>query len=60
MRILTRYILGEILFQTLIGCALFTFVLFMKELPHLLELQCQKISLAGNLFNHSYNPANLF
>ena len=38
MRILTRYILGEILFQTLIGCALFTFVLFMKELPHILEM----------------------
>ena len=29
MRILTRYILGEILSLTLIGCALFTFILFM-------------------------------
>ncbi len=38
MRILTRYILGEILSHTLIGCALFTFVLFMPELPHILEI----------------------
>jgi LPS export ABC transporter permease LptG/LPS export ABC transporter permease LptF len=38
VRILTRYILGEILFQTLLGCGLFTFVLFMKELPHILEI----------------------
>ncbi len=38
MRILTRYILGEILSHTLIGCALFTFILFMKELPHILEM----------------------
>jgi LPS export ABC transporter permease LptG/LPS export ABC transporter permease LptF len=44
VRILTRYILGEILFQTLIGCALFTFVLFMKELPHLLELMVRSNS----------------
>ena len=35
MRILTRYILGEILSHTLIGCALFTFILFMPYLlPH--------------------------
>jgi LPS export ABC transporter permease LptG/LPS export ABC transporter permease LptF len=38
VRILTRYILGEILSHTLIGCALFTFILFMKELPHILEI----------------------
>ena len=38
MRILTRYILGEILSHTLIGCALFTFILFMKELSHILEI----------------------
>ena len=38
MRILTRYILGEILSHTLIGCALFTFILFMQELPHILEM----------------------
>ena len=38
MRILTRYILGEIISHTLIGCALFTFILFMPELPHILEI----------------------
>ena len=38
MRILTRYILGEIITLTLIGCALFTFILFMPLLPHILEV----------------------
>lgn len=38
MRILTRYILGEILTFTLIGWALFTFILFMPNLPHILEV----------------------
>ncbi len=38
MRILTRYILGEILSLTLIGCALFTFILFMPQLPQTLEV----------------------
>ncbi len=38
MRILTRYILGEILSHTIIGCALFTFILFMRDLPHILEM----------------------
>ena len=38
MRILTRYILGEIISLTLIGCALFTFILFMPNLPHILEV----------------------
>ena len=37
MRILTRYILGEILSYTLIGCAIFTFILFMRDLNHILE-----------------------
>jgi LPS export ABC transporter permease LptG/LPS export ABC transporter permease LptF len=38
VRILTRYILGEIISLTLIGCALFTFILFMPNLPHILEV----------------------
>ena len=38
MRILTRYILGEILSHALIGCVIFTFILFMKELPQILEM----------------------
>jgi LPS export ABC transporter permease LptG/LPS export ABC transporter permease LptF len=38
VRILTRYILGEILSHTLIGGVIFTFILFMKELPRILEM----------------------
>jgi LPS export ABC transporter permease LptG/LPS export ABC transporter permease LptF len=38
VRILTRYILGEILSHTLIGAVIFTFILFMKELPKILEM----------------------
>jgi LPS export ABC transporter permease LptG/LPS export ABC transporter permease LptF len=38
VRILTRYILGEILSHTLIGGVIFTFILFMKELPKILEM----------------------
>lgn len=49
MRILTRYILGEILFQTFIGGALFTFVLLMKELPHILEMMVRSSSGAAGV-----------
>jgi len=38
VRILTRYILGEILSNTLIGCALFTFILFMPYLSNILDM----------------------
>lgn len=38
MRILTRYILREVLSHALLGGVLFTFVLFLKELGPLLEL----------------------
>jgi LPS export ABC transporter permease LptG/LPS export ABC transporter permease LptF len=44
VRILTRYILGEIFSHTLIGCALFTFILLMKELPKILETVVQNSS----------------
>jgi LPS export ABC transporter permease LptG/LPS export ABC transporter permease LptF len=37
VRILTRYILGEITSHSLIGCALFTFILFMKPLEQILD-----------------------
>jgi LPS export ABC transporter permease LptG/LPS export ABC transporter permease LptF len=37
VRILTRYILGEILSYALIGCAVFTFILFMRGLNQILE-----------------------
>ncbi len=49
MRILTRYILGEILSHTLIGCALFTFILFMKDLPHILEMVVRNSSSFSNV-----------
>ena len=38
MRILRRYILGEVVSHALIGCVLFTFVLFMRDLGRILEL----------------------
>ncbi len=38
MRILTRYILKEIASHAVIGIALFTFVIFMRDLGRLLEL----------------------
>jgi LPS export ABC transporter permease LptG/LPS export ABC transporter permease LptF len=37
VRILTRYILGEISSHSLIGFALFTFILFMKDIGHILD-----------------------
>ena len=49
MRILTRYILGEILSHTLIGCALFTFILFMRDLPHILEMVVRNSSTLTNV-----------
>ena len=38
MRILTRYILGEVVAHALIGAAVFTFVLFTRDLGRILEL----------------------
>lgn len=38
MRLLTRYILREVVSYTLLGVVLFTFVLFMRDLPKILEL----------------------
>ena len=49
MRILTRYILGEILSHALIGCALFTFILFMRDLPHILEMVVRNSSTFTNV-----------
>ncbi len=48
MRILTRYILREILSHALLGGVLFTFVLFIaKDLGHLLELMIRNTSSMG-------------
>ena len=38
MRILTRYILGEVISHAAIGVAVFTFVLFTRDLGHILDL----------------------
>ena len=38
MRILTRYILGEVVSHALIGAAVFTFVLFTRDMGRILEL----------------------
>ena len=38
MRILTRYVLREVTAHALIGVAIFTFVLFTRDLGHILEL----------------------
>ena len=38
MRILTRYILGEVTSHALIGTAIFTFVIYTRELGQILEL----------------------
>jgi LPS export ABC transporter permease LptF/LPS export ABC transporter permease LptG len=38
MRILTRYILGEVTSHALVGTAIFTFVIYTKELGQILEL----------------------
>jgi LPS export ABC transporter permease LptG/LPS export ABC transporter permease LptF len=49
VRILTRYILGEIISLTLIGCALFTFILFMPLLPHILEVVVRNSSTLADV-----------
>jgi LPS export ABC transporter permease LptF/LPS export ABC transporter permease LptG len=38
MRILTRYILGEVISHALVGAAVFTFILFTRDLGRILEL----------------------
>ncbi|HTX76329.1 MAG TPA: LPS export ABC transporter permease LptG [Terracidiphilus sp.] len=61
MRILTRYILGEILSHALIGCALFTFILFMPRLPQILEMVVRNSSAAANVFEiFLFTLPNLF
>jgi LPS export ABC transporter permease LptG/LPS export ABC transporter permease LptF len=50
VRILTRYILGEILSHTLIGCVIFTFILFMHDLNHVLEMVVRNSSTWVDVF----------
>jgi LPS export ABC transporter permease LptG/LPS export ABC transporter permease LptF len=49
VRILTRYILKEVLSHALIGGAIFTFVLFIRYLPSLLELVVRNSSALGSV-----------
>ena len=61
MRILTRYILGEILSLTLIGCALFTFILFMPLLPHILDVVVRNSSSVTDMLQAAlFTLPNLF
>jgi LPS export ABC transporter permease LptG/LPS export ABC transporter permease LptF len=50
VRILTRYISGEILSHAVIGGVIFTFILFMKELPHILEMVVHNSSTFVSVF----------
>jgi LPS export ABC transporter permease LptG/LPS export ABC transporter permease LptF len=49
VRILTRYIIGEILSYTLIGCAIFTFILFIRDLNHILEAVVRNTSTFSSI-----------
>jgi LPS export ABC transporter permease LptG/LPS export ABC transporter permease LptF len=49
VRILTRYILTEVLSHAAIGGAIFTFVLFMRYLPHLLEMVVRNSASLGSI-----------
>lgn len=61
MRILTRYILGEILSHALIGCALFTFILFIPRLPQILEMVVRNSSSFTNVLQvFLFTLPNLF
>jgi LPS export ABC transporter permease LptG/LPS export ABC transporter permease LptF len=50
VRLLTRYILGEILSHTLIGCVVFTFILFIRDLNHILEMVVRNSSTWMDVF----------
>jgi lipopolysaccharide export LptBFGC system permease protein LptF len=49
VRILTRYILKEVLSHAFIGGAIFTFVLFIRYLPSLLELVVRNSASLGSV-----------
>lgn len=51
MRILTRYILKEVLSHALLGGVLFTFVLYLKELGPLLELAVRNSTSGSTVFD---------
>jgi len=49
VRIFTRYILGEVTTHALIGGALFTFVLFMRDMGQILELVVRNSASLGDV-----------
>ncbi len=49
MRILTRYIWNEVLSHALLGGALFTFILFMKNIGELLEMAARNTASLGGV-----------
>jgi LPS export ABC transporter permease LptG/LPS export ABC transporter permease LptF len=49
VRILNRYILTEVLSHAAIGGAIFTFVLFIRYLPHLLEMIVRNSASLGSI-----------
>ena len=59
MRILTRYILREVTSHALLGGALFTFILFMRDLGRILELVVRdSASLRRRRPRHRLHPAS--
>src|SRR6201995_4171052 len=61
MRILTRYILKEVLAHALIGGPLFPFILFMRALPHILELVVRNSASLGDVLKIlTYTIPNMF
>lgn len=65
MRILTRYILREVTSHAVIGAAIFTFVLFTRDLGRILELVVRAsapLPSVGEIFftpcpSHSLTPS---
>ena len=61
MRILTRYILSEVFSHALLGGALFTFILFMRDLGRILELVVRNsASLTSVLKIFAFTVPNTF
>ena len=61
MRILRRYILSEVISHALVGGALFTFVLFMRDLGQILELvvrESASLTSVGETEHHA-DPRHL-
>jgi hypothetical protein len=60
MRILTRYILREVISHAAIGVAVFTFVLFTRDLGHILDLVVRNSAPAERAGDFPLYPAGGF